>query len=179
VRLAHIENFLRRAGLDEFRQHLAAAVARVLDLAVELAVGKGAGAAFAELNIGIGIEFAPAPEGEGVDRALAHDLAALEHERAETHLGEDKGGEQAAGAGADHHRAMGKMRGRLGHMAIAGVGGFAHPAVLGEAFQDLGLVGHIGVDGVDQADVRRPAGIESAAENGVAAQATRLDGKAF
>ena len=46
------ENFFRRAGLDEFGQHLAAQMARILDLAVELAVGESAGAAFAELDIG-------------------------------------------------------------------------------------------------------------------------------
>jgi hypothetical protein len=51
VGLGDVEDFRRCAGLDELGQHLAAAMAGVLDLAVELAVGKGAGAAFAELDI--------------------------------------------------------------------------------------------------------------------------------
>ena len=56
--LLTIQDFLRRAGLDELGQHLAAVVVRVLDLAVELAVGKGAGTAFAELHVRFGIEHA-------------------------------------------------------------------------------------------------------------------------
>ena len=42
VRLADIDDLRRRAGLDEFGEHLAAAIGRILDLAVELAVRKGA-----------------------------------------------------------------------------------------------------------------------------------------
>src|SRR3546814_2691294 len=38
MRLADVEDFVRRAGLDEFVQHLAAVELRVLDLTVELAV---------------------------------------------------------------------------------------------------------------------------------------------
>ena len=40
VRMREVKDFLRRAGLDELGQHLAPEEARVLDLAVELAVGK-------------------------------------------------------------------------------------------------------------------------------------------
>ena len=47
------QDFLGRAGLHELGQHLAVEMARVLDPAVELAVGKGAGAAFAELDVAI------------------------------------------------------------------------------------------------------------------------------
>ena len=78
------EDFLRRAGLDEFGQHLAAQMARVLDLAVELAVGKSAGAAFAELDIGFRRQHAIAPQGPGVLGALAHRLAALQDDGLET-----------------------------------------------------------------------------------------------
>ncbi len=48
---ADVEDLVGRAGLDELLQHLAAEEARVLDLAVELAVGEGAGAALAELHV--------------------------------------------------------------------------------------------------------------------------------
>ena len=60
VRLGDVEDFGRRAGLDELGQHLAAVMVRVLDLAVELAVGERAGAAFAELHVGFRIR---APSG--------------------------------------------------------------------------------------------------------------------
>ena len=42
----------RRACADELVQHLAAEMARVLDPAVQLAVGKGARPALAELRVG-------------------------------------------------------------------------------------------------------------------------------
>jgi hypothetical protein len=61
MRLADIENFRRRTGLDEFLQHFAAVVLRILDLAVQLAIGKSAGAAFAELHIRFRIQLALAP----------------------------------------------------------------------------------------------------------------------
>ena len=79
VRLAHVEDFRRRAGLDEFRQHLAPEVARVLDLAVQLAVRKSARTALAELDVGFGIELARAPEPKSIPGAFAHGLAAFQN----------------------------------------------------------------------------------------------------
>ena len=105
MRLGEIEDFGRRAGLDELGQHLAAVVMRVLDLAVQLAVGERAGAAFAELHIGFRVQLAPPPQAPGVLGALAHHLAALQEDRAKAHLRQDQSGEQAARAGADHDRA--------------------------------------------------------------------------
>jgi hypothetical protein len=55
VRLGHVEDLLGRAGLDELGQHLARQVARVADLAPQLAVAEGAGAAFAELHVRLGV----------------------------------------------------------------------------------------------------------------------------
>src|SRR5574343_506098 len=55
VRLADVEDLLRRAGLDELGQHLAGEEAGVGDLAVELAVREGAGAALAKLHIRFGM----------------------------------------------------------------------------------------------------------------------------
>ena len=104
VRLADVEDLLRRAGLDELVEHLAREVARVADLAVELAVGEGAGAALAELHVGLRVEHAAAPQAPGVLRALAHRLAALEHDRREAHLREDQCREQPARAEADDDR---------------------------------------------------------------------------
>jgi hypothetical protein len=106
VRLADVDDFLRRAGLDELGQHLAAVVFRVLDLAVQLAVGEGAGAAFAELHVRFRVQLALAPEAPGVDRALAHDLAALDDDGRRPICARISAGQQAAGADADHHRAL-------------------------------------------------------------------------
>ncbi len=55
------QDVLRRAGLDELVQYLAAVVLRVLDLAVELAVGEGTGTALAELHVRFRIQHALAP----------------------------------------------------------------------------------------------------------------------
>ena len=109
VRLGDVEDFLRRAGLDEFGQHLAAEVARVLDLAVELAVGEGAGAAFAELHVRFRVEHVVAPQSPGVLGAFAHRLAALQHDRPEAHLRQDQRGEDAGRAEADDDRALARI----------------------------------------------------------------------
>ena len=53
VRLADVEDLRRRAGAHEFVHHLAAVELRILDLAVELAVGEQARAALAELHVGL------------------------------------------------------------------------------------------------------------------------------
>ncbi len=111
------------AGPHELGQHLAAEMARVLDLAVELAVGKGACPALAELHVGFRVELAPPPQAPGVPGALADQLAALQDDRAEPHLREDQPGEQAARPRPDHDRARAcAIRGRPGHGSIAGVG---------------------------------------------------------
>ncbi len=51
MRMRFGQDVVRRAGLDEFLQHLAAEEARILDPAIELAVREGAGAALAELDV--------------------------------------------------------------------------------------------------------------------------------
>jgi hypothetical protein len=96
----------------------------VLDLAVELAVGEGAGAAFAELHVGFGVEGVLAPQAPGVLGALAHGLAALEHDGPEAHLGQHQRGEDAAGAEADDHRAVAEaLRGLADEVvSMSGVG---------------------------------------------------------
>ena len=104
VRLGDVGDLLGRAGLDELLDHLAREMARVADLAPELAVGKGAGAALAELDVRFGIEHAAPPQAPGVAGALAHGAAALEDDRAEAHLRQQQGGEESAGPEADDHR---------------------------------------------------------------------------
>src|SRR5690606_13098217 len=101
VRLADVQDFRRRAGTHEFLHDLAAIELRILDLAVQLAVGEKARAAFAELHVGFGRELALAPQRPRVLRALPHVLPALEHDRPQTHLREQQGREQTAGPEAN------------------------------------------------------------------------------
>ena len=123
---------------------------RVLDLAVELAVGKGAGAAFAELHVGFGVEHALAPQAPGVLGALAHRLAALQHDRPEAHLRQHQRGEDAAGAEADDDRAFGQLLGRMADEVVVHVRRRCEVAVVAEFLQQRSLVLHFHVDRVDQ-----------------------------
>ena len=61
VRMRCPQYFFGRAEIHKLLHHLATQMARVLDLAVELAVGKRARAAFAELHIALGFEHRLAP----------------------------------------------------------------------------------------------------------------------
>ena len=143
-----VENVLGSSGADEFLHHLAAEVARVLDLAVELAVAEGAGAAFAELHVALGRELLAAPQSPGVLRALAHGPAAFEHDGAQAHLGQAQRGEHAAGAEAHHHRPV-LQRGRRRHGHVPRhVGSGLHVRMRGKAGQHRGLVlGAVGREG--------------------------------
>ena len=156
VRLGDEGDFLGRAGLDELLDHLARQVARVADLAPQLAVGKGAGAALAELDVGFRVEHAAPPQAPGVPGALAHRAAALEHDRTKAHLRQHQRGEQAARAEADDHRPRcgtgGEVGRRPGDEAIAGVGRRAHMRVAGVAGEHRRLALDLAVEGVDEDD---------------------------
>ena len=160
------EDFLGRAGLDEFFQNLAAEMARVLDLRIEFAVGECAGAAFAELGVGGGVELGLAPEPERVDRALADDLAAFEDDGVEAHLGEDERCEEAAGAEADDDGAF--LAGRSPERAACRLRSGVRPICLSfsSRFSTAASSRHLAVDGVDQLDRGRLAGVVGALEDG-------------
>jgi hypothetical protein len=121
VGLGHVQNFFGCAGLDELGQHLAPEVTRVLDLAVEFAVGERARAAFAELHIGFGIQHRFAPQAPGVLRAFAHGFAALQNKRIETHLRQQQAREQTARAAADHYGALCQPVRRMRHKLVTGI----------------------------------------------------------
>ena len=123
------EDLRRGTGGHKFGEHLPAEKARVLDLAVELAVRKCAGAAFAVLDVGLRIELAAAPEAPGVLCPLPDHLAAVEDDRAQAQLGQNQACEQAAGARADDDRTQpGRARRRRGG-AIGCVGCGAHVGI--------------------------------------------------
>ena len=151
-----VEDFGRRAGVDKLLHHLAANEARVFDLAVELAVGKQACAAFAILHIALRVEHLFAPQTPGVLGALAHRLAALQHNGLEPHLRQGQGGEQATRAQAHHHWAFGLMGrpvgGRDDRWRPAHVGGGDDVRVVGMALQQRGLLTGIGQRHVHDVD---------------------------
>ena len=167
VRVGGVQNFGRRTGIDKLLQHLAPQVARVFDLAVELAVGKRPGAAFTKLHVAFGVELALAPQAPGVLRALAHGLATLEHDGLEAHLRQHQRGKNAAGAKAHHHGALGQ-RGRGLHGRLPGhVGRGLDVRVLGVLRQQgnfLARVGQLHIDDVHRLHTRA-ARVETALEH--------------
>ncbi len=179
MRLGFGQDFGRRAGADELGEHLAAQEPRVLDLAVELAVGKGAGAALAELHVGFWIQNPPPPQAPGVLGPLAHDLAAVQDDRPESHLGENQPREQATRAGADHHWARSGGLRRPGDEAVAGVGRRLDAAVPGEARQHFGLVPQGDVHRIDHGDGRFPARVVGPAHHGEIDQVLRRRAEAL
>src|SRR5580704_13389358 len=88
VWLADVHNLRRRSGAHKLVHHLAAIELGVLDLAVELAVGKQPRPAFAELHVRFRGQYSSAPQGPGVRGTPPYLRAALEHNRFESHLGE-------------------------------------------------------------------------------------------
>jgi hypothetical protein len=130
------------------------------------AVGKCAGAAFAELHVALRLKHRFAPERECVAGAFAHDAAAFENDRAETHLRERQRREQPARAGADHQRPVRKALGAAGDVAVRHVRRGADPVVALVAGDHGGLVGHTHVQRIDQADVAAPPRVIAAAEHG-------------
>ena len=180
MRVSLGEDFFRRAGRDELLQHLAAQEARILDLAVELAVREGPRPALAELDVGLRVQLALAPQAPGVLGPLAHDLAAIDDDRLETHLGQDQAGEQAAGTGADHDRArtVETLR-RLGHELVVGVGPDADVIVALEALQHRGFVAQGHVDRIDHQDRGLAARVVGAARDREAHQVAVLDPQAL
>jgi len=188
VRVRHVQDFGRRAGGDEFLHHLAAQVARVADLAVELAVGKGAGTAFAELHVAFRVELLLAPQAPGVLGAFAHGLAALQHDGLEPHLRQHQRRQHAAGAKAHHHRALTLKLPKIGRglrdEAVGHVRGRSDVRVLVKARQQGGLVDAGGQRDIDDVDRQQLglARVEAAFEdgelgNGLGGNAQRLGGQ--
>ena len=106
VRLAHIQNFFRRARLHELLHDLAAVELRILDLAVQLAVREQTCTAFTELHVRLGGERVLAPQCPGVLGATSHIATALQHDRPEAHLREDQRREQPARPEAHDQRSF-------------------------------------------------------------------------
>ena len=174
------QDLLGRAGLDELLQNLASQEARVLDLAVELAVREGPRPALAELHVGLGIQLPAPPQAPGVLSPLAHDLAAVDDDGLEAHLSQDQTGEQSAGASADDHGARTvEALGRLGHQLVGRVRPNAHVVVSGEPRQYGGLVAQTHIDGIDHQDRRLAARVVGPAGNLKALEIVGLDPQAL
>jgi len=140
MRLADIHDFRRRSRLYEFGQYLAAVMLRILDLGMQLAVGKSAGAAFAELYVRFRIELALAPEAECVLGALAHFLAAFKHNRPEPALRQYQSSEQAARAAPDHDRTQGGGRRSMRDEAVFCIWSEFHMGMVLQALQHSRIV---------------------------------------
>ncbi|PAV73697.1 hypothetical protein WR25_23453 [Diploscapter pachys] len=170
------QDFLGRARFHELGQHLAVEMARILDPAVKLAVRERTRPALTELDVRFGVELATPPQTPGILGALAHHLAAIDDDRAESHLGEDQAREQATRPRPDHHRPWpGVIRRRLGNEAIAGVRRRPDVAVAAAAGQHRALVLHRHVDGIDELDVHLVARVIRPPRHRIAHQIARPD----
>jgi hypothetical protein len=165
VRFADIKDFRRRAGFDKFLEHLAAVVLGVLDLAVELAIGKGAGAALAKLDVRLGVEHLLSPQPPGILRALADGLATLEDDRPEAALRQNQRGKDAGRAKADDDRSRRQRYRCLSDEVIAHVRRPLHPRIVGETGEHGLLVGQRDVDAVAERRRTGFARIATAPEN--------------
>ena len=164
MRLGDIENLLRRAGLHKFRQHLAPVMARVADLAIELAIGKSASATFAILHIAFRVQHAAPPQAPGILGAFAHHLAAFQDQRAEAHLCQQQRRHKAARPGANHYRATHAFW-RARHKAIGGIRRGADALIACVARQNSGLISHFNIQRIDQHDRLGLARIIAAAKD--------------
>ena len=135
VRVRFDQDLGRCTGFHKLLHHLAPQVARVFDLAPELAVRERAGAAFAKLHIALGVQRVFAPQVPGVFGALAYRRAAFEHDGFESHLRQQQRGKHAAGPKAHHHRAQGQRGRGLAHRVVGHVGRGAYVRVLGKLGQ--------------------------------------------
>ena len=178
VRLADIQDFRRRLGLDELGQHLAAVMLRVLHLGPQLAVRKRAGAAFAELHVRLRVQDPLAPQAESVLGSFSHRLAALENNGLEAHLRQDQSGEQSARAHAYHHGAVGQASRCLRDVVVAGVRRGLQRALAGMAAQQRGFVLDFDVYCVDQRDRALAARVIAAAKHGEAQERFSVHAKA-
>jgi hypothetical protein len=144
---------------------------RILDLAVELAVGKGAGAALAELHVRLRVELALAPQAPGVLGAFAHRLAALQDQRPKAHLRQQQAGEEAAGPGADHHGTrLRRRRWRAGDETVGSVRRRADVGVVGEPCQHGRFVAQGDVERIGEEYGGAFAGVVTTAKHAVAEQ---------
>ena len=153
VGVGGVENLWRRAVSHKLGQYLAAQMAGVLDLAVELAVRERARTAFAVLHVGFGRQLALAPQAPGVLGALAHGLAALQHDGLEAHLGQHEACKHAAGAKAHDHGALIHIGGSLAHRRPAHVWRGVDVGVVRKVRQQRGFLAFIGQRDVD--DIHR------------------------
>ena len=178
--LATKQDLLRRAGADELVEHLARQVARVADLAPELAVGERAGAAFAELHVRLRIEHAAPPQAPGVAGALAHRACRARGRSAAGPSGRGRARRRCR-TGRSRRRPGAAGRSRRSRPARARRSGSACRAPAARAGrrawrrEHRRLVGDLAVDRVDEDDRRLLARVVAAPEDREAAQRVGVD----
>ena len=99
------QNVLGGTGHHHFLQNPGDAVFAILDLRVELAVGKCSRAPFPELHIGVRLQSgSPPPETRDIPGARPGGFAALDQNRPPSCTRQQQPAEQSAGPGANDHR---------------------------------------------------------------------------
>ncbi len=166
VGLADVQNLFGRAGANELLHDFAAVEPRVLDLAVQLAVGKQPGAALPELHVRFRGQRVLAPQPPRVLGSPSHLPPALEDDGPESHLGEEQRGKDAAGAEPDDQRPFAEVLRHVRHGVVTRVGRRTNVGIPGQPPQDFRLVAGVQVDDVDEQDSPAlPARIVAALED--------------
>ena len=96
-------------------------MARVFDLAPQLAVRKRTRAAFAKLHVRLGVQHAFSPQAPGVFGALTNLLAALQNDRLKTHLRQQQRRKNTARPKANDDRANSRISCRMGWRVVVEV----------------------------------------------------------
>ncbi len=125
-------------------------MARILDLAVELAVREGAGTAFAELHVRFRMQGVLAPEVPSVFRAFAHLATTFQNQWPETRLGEDQRRKDSRRAETDNDGTQGQTSRRLRNEPVGHVGRRPDMRISLAARQHGGFVSQLKVEAIDK-----------------------------
>ena len=93
------------------------------------------------------------PKCPGVLCALAHIPAALQHDRPEPHLRQNRGGKQATGAKPNNQRALFKVSRRDCNRVIVSVGGLSYVHIIRKARQNSRLIPDLEMDDIHKGNL--------------------------
>ena len=149
VRLAVVQDFLRRTCRHKFLQHLSAS--GVFDTGGQFPIGKCPCAPFTELNIVIHIQLSCLPELVHSFLAAVHIAATLQHNGLQTHLCQDQRRKHTRRAKAHNHRAFFHLAFAFREM-IRQIRGFGNVFVPFHPCQHLGFIVHSHIHHADIMD---------------------------